>query len=77
MGITVDANRIMFPTRRRFNAAWQEAQGLRLRLLPQVMGVCAGGLDATVCRVSALRPGWGSTAMRQWTAGHQARGCRS
>ena len=34
--ITVDANRLMFPTQRRFNAAWQEAAGRKLRLLPQV-----------------------------------------
>ncbi len=36
MPITVDTNRIMFPTQRRFNAAWREMSGGRLRLLPQV-----------------------------------------
>ena len=36
MAITVDTNRIMFPTQRRFNAAWREMSGERLRLLPRV-----------------------------------------
>lgn len=36
MGITLDANRVIFPTQRRFNAAWQEMSGGKVRLLPQV-----------------------------------------
>lgn len=36
MPVTVDTNRIMFPTQRRFNAAWREMAGDRVRLLPQV-----------------------------------------
>ena len=36
MPITVDTNRIMFPTQRKFNAAWREMSGDRLCLLPQV-----------------------------------------
>ena len=36
MATTVDTNRIMFPTQRRFNAAWREMSGERVRLLPHV-----------------------------------------
>ena len=36
MPVTVDVNRVMFPTQRRFNAAWREMSGDRVRLLPQV-----------------------------------------
>ena len=36
MRITLDTNRIMFPTQRRFNAAWREMSGDKVALLPQV-----------------------------------------
>lgn len=36
MALTLDTNRILFPTQRRFNAAWQEMSGAKVRLLPQV-----------------------------------------
>ena len=34
--LTFDTNRLLFPTQRRFNTAWMELQGERLRVLPHV-----------------------------------------
>ena len=35
--ITFDAHRLLFPTQRRFNAAWMETRGGRVRILPRVL----------------------------------------
>ena len=36
MAITLDANRLSFPTQRLFNAAWHEMEGRAVQVLPQV-----------------------------------------
>ena len=42
--ITFDANRVSYPTQTRFNAAWLEMSGQKVRLLPQTAFETMGGL---------------------------------
>ena len=47
--VTFDANRVTHPTQRRFNAAWLERAGAKVRLLPRVaMELMHGRIDPSL-----------------------------